>query len=163
GRNCGYIALMSGIAGGAEVIALPASELRPSDVAARLRAAYQRGKTHALAVIAEGAKCGVHELMEYYGAPRKDTGFALPVTRIVADQVLGELALRDTVHAPDVMAVHRAHLPRQPGERLDHERILRIDVEEMAHVALRVADAVLLAQPGRLAQRHVQGLFQLGE
>jgi 6-phosphofructokinase 1 len=82
GRNCGYIALMAGIAGGAEVIALPESELKPADVAERLRAAYQRGKTHALAVIAEGAKCGVHELMEYYGAHRKSIGFDLRVTRL---------------------------------------------------------------------------------
>ena len=82
GRNCGYIALMSGIAGGAEVIALPESELKPADVAERLRAARQRGKTHALAVIAEGAKCGVHELMEYYGAHRQDVGFDLRVTRL---------------------------------------------------------------------------------
>src|SRR5438105_4281305 len=82
GRNCGYIALMSGIAGGAEVIALPESELKPAEVAERLRAAYQRGKTHALAVIAEGAKCGVRELMEYYGAHRHDIGFDLRVTRL---------------------------------------------------------------------------------
>jgi 6-phosphofructokinase 1 len=82
GRNCGYIALMAGIAGGAEVIALPESELKPSEVAERLRAAYQRGKTHALVVIAEGAKCGVHELMEYYGAHRKSIGFDLRVTRL---------------------------------------------------------------------------------
>src|SRR3954447_11980747 len=82
GRNCGYIALMSGIAGGAEVIALPEHELLPADVAARLRAARERGKTHALAVIAEGAKCGVHELMEYYGAHRKSIGFDLRVTRL---------------------------------------------------------------------------------
>ena len=82
GRNCGYIALMAGIAGGAEVIALPEHELAPADVAERLRAAYQRGKTHALAVIAEGAKCGVHELMEYYGAHRKSIGFDLRVTRL---------------------------------------------------------------------------------
>ena len=82
GRNCGYIALMAGIAGGAEVIALPEHELKPAEVAERLRAAYQRGKTHALAVIAEGAKCGVHELMEYYGAHRKDIGFDLRVTRL---------------------------------------------------------------------------------
>ena len=82
GRNCGYIALMSGIAGGAEVIALPESEIRPAEVAERLRAAYQRGKTHALAVIAEGAQCGVHELMEYYGAHRKSIGFDLRVTRL---------------------------------------------------------------------------------
>jgi hypothetical protein len=68
--------------GGAEVIALPEHELKPADVAERLRAAYQRGKTHALAVIAEGAKCGVHELMEYYGAHRKDIGFDLRVTRL---------------------------------------------------------------------------------
>ena len=82
GRNCGYIALMAGIAGGAEVIALPEQELAPAEVAERLRAAYQRGKTHALAVIAEGAKCGVHELMEYYGAHRKSIGFDLRVTRL---------------------------------------------------------------------------------
>jgi 6-phosphofructokinase 1 len=82
GRNCGYIALMSGIAGGAEVIALPESELTPDEVAERLRAAYKRGKTHALAVIAEGAKCGVHELMDYYGKHRKSIGFDLRVTRL---------------------------------------------------------------------------------
>jgi 6-phosphofructokinase 1 len=82
GRNCGYIALMAGIAGGAEVIALPESELHPAELAERLRAAYQRGKTHALAVIAEGAKCGVHDLMEYYGAHRRSIGFDLRVTRL---------------------------------------------------------------------------------
>jgi 6-phosphofructokinase 1 len=82
GRNCGYIALMSGIAGGAEVIALPERELRPEEVAERLRGAYQRGKTHALAVIAEGAKCGVHELMEYYKQQRASIGFDLRVTRL---------------------------------------------------------------------------------
>src|SRR5688572_31458623 len=53
GRNCGYIALMAGIAGGAEVIALPEGELTPAKVAERLRAAYQRGKTHAPVVSAE--------------------------------------------------------------------------------------------------------------
>src|SRR5688500_13005915 len=37
GRDCGYIALMAGIAGGAEVIALPESEITPAEVAARLR------------------------------------------------------------------------------------------------------------------------------
>jgi 6-phosphofructokinase 1 len=111
GRNCGYIAIMSGIAGGAEVIALPEQELEPAEVAERLRAAYQRGKTHALAVIAEGAKCGVHELMEYYGAHRKSIGFDLRVTRLghvvrggipsAADRVL---ATRLGAAAVDVLA-----------------------------------------------------------
>src|SRR5438309_1324821 len=114
GRNCGYIALMAGIAGGAEVIALPESELKPAEVAERLRAAYQRGKTHALAVIAEGAKCGVHELMEYYGAHRKSIGFDLRVTRLghvvrggipsAADRVL---ATRLGAAAVDTLAAGR--------------------------------------------------------
>jgi 6-phosphofructokinase 1 len=82
GRACGYIALMSGLAGGAEVIALPESEIRPSEVAERLRAAYQRGKTHAIVIIAEGARCGIHELMEYYAANRDSIGFELRVTRL---------------------------------------------------------------------------------
>jgi 6-phosphofructokinase 1 len=82
GRNCGYIALMAGLAGGAEVIAIPEFEIRPAEVAERLRAAYERGKTHALLVIAEGARCGVKELMEYYAKEREAIGFELRVTRL---------------------------------------------------------------------------------
>ena len=114
GRDCGYIALMSGIAGGAEVIALPESEIRPVDVAERLRDAYRRGKTHALAVIAEGAKCGVHEIMEYYAAHRESIGFELRVTRLghvvrggtpgAADRVL---ATRLGAAAVDALAAGR--------------------------------------------------------
>lgn len=82
GRDCGYIALMAGIAGGAEVIAIPEHEIKPAEVAERLRAAYQRGKTHALVVIAEGARCGVKELMHYYEEHRAAIGFELRVTRL---------------------------------------------------------------------------------
>jgi 6-phosphofructokinase 1 len=82
GRDCGYIALMAGIAGGAEVIAIPEHNIKPDEVAQRLRAAYQRGKTHALVVIAEGSLCGVKELMQYYEAHRAEIGFELRVTRL---------------------------------------------------------------------------------
>jgi 6-phosphofructokinase 1 len=82
GRDCGYIALMSGIAGGAEVIALPEVDITPAVIVERLRDAYRRGKTHALAVIAEKARCGVHELMEYYKTNRALIGFDLRVTRL---------------------------------------------------------------------------------
>ncbi len=82
GRDCGYIALMAGIAGGAEVIALPEEEITPAHVAERLRAAYQRRKTHALVVIAEGARCGVKELMQYYERQGASIGFELRVTRL---------------------------------------------------------------------------------
>src|SRR5438128_2122442 len=81
-RDVGGIVLMAGIAGGAEVIALPESEIAPAEVAKRLRAAYQRGKTHALVVIAEGARCGVKELMQHYAESRDSIGFELRVTRL---------------------------------------------------------------------------------
>jgi len=51
GRNCGYIALMSGIAGRAGT-ERPAGKRAavPKKSPSGLRAAYKRGKTHALAV-----------------------------------------------------------------------------------------------------------------
>src|SRR6185436_14864495 len=66
GRNCGYIALMAGIAGGAEVIVIPEYEIEPKVVANRLRAAYQRGKTHGLVVVAEGSRHDAQAMMEYF-------------------------------------------------------------------------------------------------
>ena len=82
GRNCGYIALMAGIAGGAEVIAIPESEVQPHEVATRLRAAYERGKTHALVVVAEGARHGAREMMQHFSEHRDTIGFGLRVTTL---------------------------------------------------------------------------------
>jgi 6-phosphofructokinase 1 len=82
GRNCGYIALMAGIAGGAEVIATPECEVEPHEVAERLSAAYQRGKTHALVVVAEGAKHGAKEMMRHFAEHRDSIGFGLRVTTL---------------------------------------------------------------------------------
>src|SRR6201997_1209638 len=56
GRNCGYLALAAGIAGGAEVIVTPEIEMEPEMVATALQQAYARGKAHAIGVIAEGAR-----------------------------------------------------------------------------------------------------------
>ncbi|HEX5093635.1 MAG TPA: ATP-dependent 6-phosphofructokinase, partial [Burkholderiales bacterium] len=82
GRDCGYIALMAGIGGGAEVIAIPEHEVPVDEVARRLRAAHDRGKTHALVVVAEGAKQGVHAMVEYFEGRQHETGFGLRITRL---------------------------------------------------------------------------------
>jgi 6-phosphofructokinase 1 len=82
GRDCGYIALMSGIGGGAEVIAIPEREVPPPEVAEQLRAAYERGKTHALVVVAEGARQGVAAMVEYFEGRQHVTGFGLRITRL---------------------------------------------------------------------------------
>ena len=82
GRNCGYIALMAGIAGGAEVIAIPESEVEPHVIAESLRAAYDRGKTHALVVVAEGARSGARAIMQHFAEHRDTIGFGLRVTTL---------------------------------------------------------------------------------
>jgi 6-phosphofructokinase 1 len=82
GRDCGYIALMAGIGGGAEVIAIPEFEVPVTEVAARLRSAYERGKTHAMVVVAEGAKQGVHAMVNYFDGRQHETGFGLRITRL---------------------------------------------------------------------------------
>jgi len=79
GRNCGYVALMSGIAGGAEVVVIPEHEMTPDQVAQELRSAYDRGKNHALVVVAEGAHNNARKLVEHLGDPA-ETGFTLRVT-----------------------------------------------------------------------------------
>ena len=82
GRNCGYLALMAGIAGGAEVIVLPEVETTADAVAAELRAAYERGKPHAIAVVAEGARQNAAALAAHFREHRADIGFDLRTTTL---------------------------------------------------------------------------------
>jgi 6-phosphofructokinase 1 len=82
GRDCGYLALMAGIAGGAEAIVLPEEDADPASVAEELRAAYARGKSHAIAVIAEGAKHNADALMRYFQQHQDRLGFELRVTKL---------------------------------------------------------------------------------
>ena len=58
GRDSGYLAVMAGIAGGAEMVLVPEVDVEPEQVARELRAAYTRGKPHAILVLAEGASTG---------------------------------------------------------------------------------------------------------
>jgi 6-phosphofructokinase 1 len=80
GRDCGYIALMSGIAGGAEVTLIPEIDISPDAVASELREAYQRGKTHGLVVVAEGASHNAEALSAYFEEHHADLGFGLRIT-----------------------------------------------------------------------------------
>lgn len=79
GRDCGYLALMTGIAGGAEAIILPEVETDPEAVARELREAYQRGKSHALIVVAEGAYYNARRLGQYF-QEHPELGFELRIT-----------------------------------------------------------------------------------
>jgi 6-phosphofructokinase 1 len=82
GRHCGYLALMAGIAGGAEVVAIPEVSSDPESIAAELRAAFDRGKSHAIGVIAEGAKYKAAEIAAYFREHHQRIGFELRVTTL---------------------------------------------------------------------------------
>jgi 6-phosphofructokinase 1 len=70
---------MSGIAGGAEVIIIPEVETEPDVVAKQLRKAYERGKAHALVVVAEGATYNADRLARYF-RDHYELGFEMRVT-----------------------------------------------------------------------------------
>jgi 6-phosphofructokinase 1 len=54
GRESGYIALMAGLAGGAEYILIPEVEVDLDEMAEVILRGYERGKRHAIIVVAEG-------------------------------------------------------------------------------------------------------------
>ncbi|QAA76313.1 MAG: 6-phosphofructokinase [Candidatus Bipolaricaulis sibiricus] len=80
GRHCGYLALMAGIAGGAEAVVIPEVETDPEALAHELHEAYERGKSHSLVVVAEGATYNAARLADYFHANEKRLGFELRVT-----------------------------------------------------------------------------------
>jgi 6-phosphofructokinase 1 len=80
GREHGYLALMAGISGGAEAVVLPEVETDPEEVGAIIQNAYERGKRHALVVVAEGASYNATKLMEYFSKHQERLGFNLRST-----------------------------------------------------------------------------------
>lgn len=82
GRDCGYLALMSGLAGGAEAVVLPEVETNPDTLAEKLQAAYTRGKTHALVVVAEGARFNGEALVKHFATHRDRLGFDVRLTTL---------------------------------------------------------------------------------
>jgi len=55
GRDAGYLALYTGMAGGAESILIPEIEFRLDDIINNCKAGFERGKLHNIIVVAEGA------------------------------------------------------------------------------------------------------------
>lgn len=74
GRNCGYLAIISSILGGAEVVSLPEHEMTMDEIASALADAYVRGKSHAVAVIAEGVSYRTTDLVDFLRT-KSDVGF----------------------------------------------------------------------------------------
>lgn len=80
GRDCGYLALMSAIAGGAESVVIPEVETHPEKIAERICQAYEKGKAHAIVVVAEGAIYNASKLDAYFKEHEDRLGFSLRVS-----------------------------------------------------------------------------------
>lgn len=59
GRNCGYLALMSAIACGAEAVIIPELEYNLESIIEKIKKRYEEGKSRSIVVVAEGAGSGV--------------------------------------------------------------------------------------------------------
>ena len=112
GRDCGYLALISGIAGGAECIVLPEVETDPETVAVELRAAYERGKAHAIVVVAEGARYNAEGLTSYFREHRERFGFELRVIKLGHVQRGGTPGVFDRLLATRMGAAATEHIAR---------------------------------------------------
>ncbi len=109
GRNCGHLALVSGIISGAEMILIPEQEASAEEVADAVRSAHERGKTHAIVVVSEGAKLHANALKEKIDALHP--GFDLRVTILGHVQRGGSPSAWDRLIAArlGVAAVERLH------------------------------------------------------
>ncbi len=78
GRNCGYLATMGGILGGAEFIMIPEHPTTLEEIGDTLEKAYTKGKSHAMGIIAEGATPKIHEIAQYL--EEHEIGFEVRIT-----------------------------------------------------------------------------------
>jgi 6-phosphofructokinase 1 len=82
GRNSGYLALASGVAGGAELVLCPEIDTPLEEIIRVVEDSYIRGKAHAIIVVAEGWKPGSDEVAQVLRARKEDLGFSVRVTRL---------------------------------------------------------------------------------
>ncbi len=151
GRNCGYIALMSGLAGGAEAITLPEIDTDIEVLADTLRLAYEHGKSHAIIVAAEGAKYNAAELTEYFKTNRDRHGFSVRSTILghvqrggeptAADRVLGSKFGLGAIEAIDrgefgvLVGIQNNHITTTPfSEVIGKSKPLDEDLLKLARI-----------------------------
>ena len=95
GRNCGWIALYAGLAGGADIILIPEIPYSPDIIAQSIRERQREGSKFDIVVVAEGAKCVGGEERYLDKATRRLGGIAYQVAADIAQQI--ELEIRVTV------------------------------------------------------------------
>ncbi len=101
GRDCGYLALMTALSGGAEAVIIPEVPTRPEDIARQIGEAYEKGKAHAIVIVAEGAEYNAEKLSNYFKKHHETLGFDLRVA------ILGHIQRGGTPSAYDRILASR--------------------------------------------------------
>lgn len=112
GRHCGWLAATAAIAGGAEALVVPEVAVQPEAIAAQLRAARERGKSHAIVVVAEGSQYNADALLHYFAEHSQRLGFDLRATRLGHIQRGGSPGVFDRMLATRLGAAAVEHLRR---------------------------------------------------
>src|SRR5262245_1350787 len=137
GRHTGWIAVMSGIAGGADVILIPERPVDLDEVCSEIQRRHARGKNFSIVVVSEGC--------ELPGAEDKGEvdqfGHKLLAKRGVGDQLGGEIE-RSTGFETRVPVL--GHIQRG-GSPTPRDRILA------TRFGLKAADLVAAGRFGRMA------------
>src|SRR5438105_1415719 len=95
GRNAGWIALYSGLAGGADIILIPEIPYRPEAIVDSIRSRQREGSKFDIIVVAEGARRVGGEESYLDKATRRLGGIAYQVAADIAQQI--DLEIRVTV------------------------------------------------------------------
>ena len=95
GRDAGWIALHSGIAGGADIILIPEIPYRPEEIVNTIRERQREGAKFDIIVVAEGARRHDGEPMYLDKTSKRLGGIAYQVAAEIAQQI--ELEIRVTV------------------------------------------------------------------
>jgi len=82
GEKSGYLPLMLGITGGAEMVCIPEVPFTAEDVSREVADAYVRGKRHCIIVVAEGAAPHTDEIAATLRANEAETGFRVRVSTL---------------------------------------------------------------------------------
>ncbi|OFW57309.1 MAG: 6-phosphofructokinase [Candidatus Solincola sediminis] len=82
GRHFGYLAMMAGLASGAEIVITPEYEMDPPEVLDELRRFHRNGRDYALVIVTDGAKNNVAGIHEYLSRSVAYSEFEMRVTML---------------------------------------------------------------------------------
>jgi len=137
GRHTGWIAVMSGIAGGADVILIPEHPMTIEEACTELRRRHERGKDFSIVVVSEGYELGGDESeveLDEFGHPRLSA-------RGVGDQVARAIEERTGYETRVTVLGH----VQRGGTPTPRDRVLA------TRFGLKAADLVEERRFGRMA------------